>query len=255
MEAECTKKTRGRVGAVILAGGQGKRMNSTVQKQYMLLAGRPLLVYALEAFEQSPVDEIVLVTGAGEEDYVMREILAPHQITKVSAVVQGGKERYHSVYAGLLSLHDCDYVLIHDGARPLVDQGIIGRAIAGAVAEDACVVGMPVKDTIKVADSDDYAADTPDRSSLWQVQTPQAFAYPLIRSAYDALMADPALQAGITDDAMVVEKLAGNRIKLIEGSYENLKVTTPEDLVVAEALLKRRAAVSNSASNKKMFCN
>lgn len=229
---------RQKTGAVILAGGQGRRMNSQVQKQYMMLAGRPLIAYALEAFEHSPVDEIVLVTGAGEEGFVRREILGPAGFRKVKAVVAGGKERYHSVYEGLKALEGCGYVLIHDGARPLVTEEIILRAIRGAKEEGACVVGMPVKDTIKVSDGDGYAAATPDRTKLWQVQTPQAFSYPLVRGAYDALMADEALQAGVTDDAMVVENFTPRRVKLVEGSYVNLKVTTPEDLVLAEALIR-----------------
>jgi 2-C-methyl-D-erythritol 4-phosphate cytidylyltransferase len=227
-----------KIGAVILAGGQGRRMHSDVQKQYMMLAGRPLITYALQAFEESPVDEIVLVTGAGEESYVRREILEPFQIHRVCAVVPGGKERYHSVYEGLKMLPECDYVLIHDGARPLVDQEVIARAIDGALRYKACVAAMPVKDTVKVADGEQFAESTPDRSRLWQVQTPQAFSYSLIRSAYDCMMADSELQAGITDDAMVVESQTACRVKLVEGSYRNLKVTTPEDMILAEALLR-----------------
>lgn len=225
------------IGAVVLAGGQGKRMQSKVQKQYLLLSGKPLIVYALEAFEKSPVDKIVLVTGAGEEDYAQETIVNAYGFSKVSAVVAGGKERYHSVYEGLKQLEDCEYVLIHDGARPMVTEEIIGRAIAGARQYRACVVGMPVKDTIKMANEDEFAEITPDRSRLWQVQTPQAFSYELVRTAYDEIMADPALQSGITDDAMVVESRTDCKVKLIKGSYENLKVTTPEDLLLAEALL------------------
>ena len=206
-----------RIGAVILAGGRGSRMHSTIQKQYMLLNGRPLISYALEAFEQSCADELVLVTGAGEESYVREEILPVLGLTKLRAIVTGGKERYHSVYEGLKALQQCDYVLIHDGARPLVTEEIISRAAQAAVSDEACVVGMPVKDTIKVA-----------------------FSYPLVRGAYDRLMADETQQKGITDDAMVVEHLSGTKVRLVEGSYENLKVTTPEDLVLAEALLKKR---------------
>lgn len=231
-----------RTGAVVLAGGQGRRMHSAVQKQYMMLAGRPLILYALEAFENSPVDEIVLVVGAGEIEYVRKEILAGSGFKKITAVTEGGRERYHSVYEGLKKLTDCSYVLIHDGARPLVTREIIERAIAGAAACRACVVGMPVKDTIKVSDADGYAAATPDRSALWQIQTPQAFDYALVRGAYDEIMADEKLQAGITDDAMVVESRTSQKVKLIEGSYENLKVTTPEDIVLAEALLRHRLA-------------
>lgn len=246
-------KEQCRIGAVVLAGGQGKRMHSEVQKQYMELGGRPLITYALEAFEDSAVDVVVLVTGAGEEEYARTELVAAYGFSKVKAVVAGGRERYHSVYEGLKALASggscdgentghtgCDYVLIHDGARPLVTREMIARAIEGAKRYEACVAGMPVKDTIKIADGQSYAAGTPDRSCLWQIQTPQAFAYPLVRSAYDRLMGDESLQAGITDDAMVVESQTEHKVKLIEGSYENLKVTTPEDMVVAEALLARR---------------
>lgn len=234
------RKKRCRTGAVILAGGQGKRMHSEVQKQYLMLGGRPLITYALEAFENSGVDDVVLVTGAGEEAYARTELVEAYGCFKVKAVVAGGKERYHSVYEGLKALGGCDYVLIHDGARPLVTEAIIARAIDGAKQYEACVVGMPVKDTIKVADEQSYAAGTPDRTHLWQIQTPQAFAYPLVKAAYDRIMADERLQAGITDDAMVVESQTEHRVKLIEGSYENLKVTTPEDMVVAEAFLAVR---------------
>ena len=226
-----------RVGAVVLAGGQGRRMQSHVQKQYMMLGGRPLIVYALKAFEKSAVDEIVLVTGAGEEDYARQQIVDTYGIRKITAVVAGGKERYHSVYEGLKALKHCDYVLIHDGARPLVTEEIIQRAIDGAKDYQACVIGMPVKDTIKVSDDDGFAVSTPNRGYLWQIQTPQAFFYPLVRGAYDAVMSDPELQSGITDDAMVVESCTSCKVKLIEGSYENLKVTTPEDMILAEALL------------------
>ena len=229
-----------RTGAVVLAGGQGKRMQSKVQKQYLMLGGRPLITYALEAFENSRIDEVVLVAGAGEEEYARTEIVEAYGFSKVKAVVAGGKERYHSVYEGLKALKGCDYVLIHDGARPLVTEEIIMRAVEGAQQYEACVVGMPVKDTIKLADNQAFAAETPDRARLWQIQTPQAFAYPLIRDAYDRVMGDERLQVGITDDAMVVESQTDRKVKLIPGSYENLKVTTPEDLVIASALLAKR---------------
>ncbi len=233
-------KQKGRIGAVILAGGRGSRMGGRIQKQYMLLADRPMICYALEVFEHSQVDDLVLVTGRGEAEFVRREILADRNFKKLRTIVPGGAERYHSVYEGLKALEGCSHVLIHDGARPLVTEEIIERAIAGAKRYGACVVGMPVKDTIKVADDNGFAASTPDRSHLWQIQTPQAFSYDLIRSAYDRVMADEELQAGITDDAMVAETALGTSIRLIEGSYENLKITTPEDLTLAEALLKRR---------------
>lgn len=233
-----------RIGAVILAGGRGSRMHSDIQKQYMLLNDRPLIAYALEAFENSCADDLVLVTGAGESDFVNAHILPDLKLTKLRGIVTGGKERYHSVYEGLKVLRDCDYVLIHDGARPLVTEDIILRAARAAVQDGACVVGMPVKDTIKVSGSDGFAVSTPDRSSLWQIQTPQAFSYHLVRQAYDCMMEDPSLQKGITDDAMVVERFGHARVRLVQGSYENLKVTTPEDLILAETLLQRRHAAT-----------
>ena len=227
--------------AIVLAAGQGKRMHSKIQKQFMELDGMPVLCYSLRCFQESPlIRDVILVTG---EEYVFwckEEIVEKYGFTKVSAVVSGGKERYDSVYEGLRACKDTEYVLIHDGARPLVTDEIISRAAQAAVSDEACVVGMPVKDTIKIADAGGFAESTPDRSRLWQVQTPQAFSYPLVRGAYDRLMADETRQKGITDDAMVVEHLSGTKVRLVEGSYENLKVTTPEDLVLAEALLKKR---------------
>ena len=236
-------KTQGRIAAIVLAGGSGKRMGGSVPKQYRKLCGRPMITYSLEAFEKSEVDQVVLVTGREEVEYCRKEIVEKWGFQKVTAVVPGGKERYHSVYQGLKALKNCDYVLIHDGARPLLSQDIIERAISGAVEYEACVIGMPVKDTIKVADEGGFAVRTPDRGRLWQIQTPQAFAYELARRAYDRIMADETLQQGITDDAMVVERAEKIKVKLIPGSYENLKVTTPEDLYLAEALLARRMAV------------
>ena len=225
-----------RIGAVILAGGRGSRMHSAIQKQYMLLNGRPLISYALEAFEQSCADELVLVTGAGEESYVREEILPALGLTKLRAVVTGGKERYHSVYEGLKALQHCDYVLIHDGARPFIDHGIIERGLMAAAQTGASVTGMPSKDTVKIADEDGNVSETPDRSSVWIVQTPQIFQYPLIYGAYTSIRQKE--MTGITDDAMVAEHETGVKIRFSEGSYRNIKITTPEDLVVAEAFLK-----------------
>ncbi len=212
--------------------------NGCGRKQYMEVNGHPLLYYALKAFQNSAADRIVLVTGAGEEEFCRREIVEAYGFTKVSSIVSGGKERYHSVYEGLLAAEGSELVLIHDGARPCVTETIIKNAIHGARQYGACVIGMPVKDTIKEADSDGFAADTPDRSRLWAVQTPQAFSYELVRRAYDCLMEDESRQAGITDDAMVVETMTEHPVKLIRGSYENIKVTTPEDLILAAEFLK-----------------
>lgn len=228
-----------KIAAIVLAAGAGKRMNSAVHKQYMLLEGKPVLYYALKAFEESEVTEIILVVGAGEEEYCRTEIIEKYGIGKVRAVVQGGRERYHSVYAGLNAAQGADYVLIHDGVRPLVTADIIKRSIECVRTGQSCVVGMPVKDTIKILDNDGFAKETPDRRTLWQMQTPQTFPYQVIRAAYEKIIAED--DSTVTDDAMVLEKAAGQRVKVIEGGYQNLKITTPEDLLVASAYLKSKS--------------
>lgn len=225
-----------RCAAIVLAAGAGKRMNSSVRKQYMKLAGKPVLYYSLKAFEESPVSEIILVVGAGEIEYCRQEIIEKYSFTKVKTIVEGGKERYHSVFAGLEAVQAADYVLIHDGARPFVEDTMIRRSIKTVEQYNACVVGMPVKDTIKVISSDGFAESTPDRSRLWQIQTPQTFSYPLIYEAYQKVIANGA--DTVTDDAMVLERATGHKVKVIEGSYQNVKITTPEDLLVAEAFLE-----------------
>lgn len=227
------------VTAIVLAAGKGSRMETRVHKQYLELAGRPLICHALEAFEKSPVDRVILVSGAGEEEFCRREIAERYGFRKVAAVVPGGKERYHSVYEGLKAAKGSDIVLIHDGARPCVTGEIIRAAIDGAAACGACAVGMPVKDTIKIVDDQGDAEHTPDRSHMWMVQTPQAFSYGLIRKAYDRLFEETSRQRGITDDAMVVETMTRHKVRLIKGSYQNIKVTTPEDLEIAGIFLRK----------------
>ena len=173
--------------AIVLAAGSGKRMNSKVHKQYLIIQDRPVLYYSLKAFEDSAVDEIVLVVGKGEEKFCRKEIVDKYGISKVKAIVEGGKERYHSVFEGLKQTSDADYVLIHDGARPFVNQDIIRRCMQEVQKYQACVVGMPVKDTIKIADEEGYAKQTPDRKNVWMIQTPQTFSYALILEAYEGM--------------------------------------------------------------------
>ena len=197
-----------KITAVVLAAGAGKRMHSDVHKQYMMLAGRPVLFYALQAFAESAVTDIVVVVGAGEIDYCRKEIVEKYHIQKV-------------------------------GARPLVTADIISRSIACVREGDSCVVGMPVKDTIKVVGADGFAKETPERSSLWQVQTPQTFPYGRIRKAYEKVMAQG--DSAVTDDAMMLETAFGEQVRVIEGSYQNLKITTPEDIMAAELYLNRKS--------------
>lgn len=223
-----------KVTAIVLAGGSGKRMGGACKKQYMLLGGRPLLYYSLKTFQESCVDEIVLVTN--EAEYCREAIVQKHGLDKVAKIVPGGEERYHSVYAGLLAAEECSYVLIHDGARPFVTKDMIDNSLAEARNCQACILGMPVKDTIKIADKDGFAEHTPKRERVWQIQTPQTFFYPLILKSYQKILKERP--EGITDDAMAVEYGGCARVKLIQGSYENIKITTPEDMKIAEMFLK-----------------
>lgn len=232
-----------KIAAVCLAAGQGKRMESKIQKQYLLIQDKPVLYYALKAFQDSPVQEVILVVGAGEEEYCRKEIVDAYGFTKVKAIVTGGKERYHSVFHGLQAVTEADYVLIHDGARPFLTQEIIARCMEGAKEYKACVAGMPVKDTIKLADDEQNIESTPQRSKVWMIQTPQAFDYALIKDAYTILIEqeNQGIQTAIpvTDDAMVVEYFMNQKVHLVYGSYENIKITTPEDMRIAEAFLKK----------------
>lgn len=227
--------------AVILAAGQGKRMGSNIQKQYMDLCGKPVLYYTLLAFEKSDViDNIILVTGKEEKYWVKEEIVDRYGFKKVSEITEGGKERYDSVWNALQiiererELEDC-FVFIHDGARPFVDGEILHRAFTEVKKSHSCVVGMPVKDTIKIVNEKLEAGVTPDRKKMWMVQTPQVFSAPLIVEAYRKMMG--VEHRHVTDDAMAVEMMMNHPVKMVEGSYRNIKITTPEDLCIAEAFL------------------
>lgn len=223
--------------AIVLAAGQGKRMHSKIQKQFLEIGGKPVLYYSLRCFQDSPlIDDIILVTGEDALSYCRSEIVDRYGFTKVSRIVQGGKERYDSVYAGLLACEDTDYVLIHDGARPFITEEILRRGMEGVKETGACVIGMPSKDTVKLSDAAGFVSETPDRKTVWTIQTPQIFSYNLIKSVHDSIRRKDMSQ--ITDDAMVVEQESGTRIRLVEGSYMNLKITTPEDLDVAEIFLQ-----------------
>lgn len=227
--------------AIVLAAGSGSRMKSNVKKQYMMLQGKPVLCYSLDAFQKcSRIDEIVLVCGENEMEQCRTQIVDAYGFTKVRHIVAGGAERYHSVYEGLKAAEDCDYVLIHDGARPFVDQKVLARILDDLPDSRASVAGMPVKDTIKMSDENQMVDCTLPREKLWMIQTPQSFAYELIRKAYDTLAEKGTQGLKITDDAMVAEYIGHFPVKLIEGSYENIKITTPDDLALAEVILHRR---------------
>lgn len=234
---------RKKTTAIVLAAGQGKRMQSNIQKQYMLLEEKPILYYCLKTFQDSFIDQIVLVVGADEQEYCQKEIVEKYGFDKVAAVAEGGKERYHSVANGIKAITwENDIVFIHDGARPFVTEEILKRAYDEVKESHACVVGMPVKDTVKIVDNNRKVVNTPNRADVWQIQTPQVFEMPLITDAYDKLIQqeDALLKQNvmITDDAMVVEYFSNVSIKLVEGSYQNIKITTPEDLDIAKTFLR-----------------
>ena len=223
--------------AIVLAAGQGKRMHSKVQKQFLEIRQKPVVYYSLHCFQESPrIQEIILVTSKEMIPYCEKEIVEKYGFGKVTRIVEGGKERYDSVYAGLKACKDTDFVFIHDGARPFITVEMVERGYQAVVKTGACVLGMPSKDTVKLADEEGYIKETPDRKIVWNVQTPQIFSYKLICTAYESIQQKD--MSHVTDDAMVVEQETGTRILLVEGSYQNIKITTPEDLAVAEAFLQ-----------------
>lgn len=218
--------------AVLLAAGQGRRMNSPVQKQYLLIKGKPLLYYSLKAFQDAEwIDGIVLVVGKGEISYCRQEIIEKYGFSKVTSIVEGGKERSDSVYCGLQAIEHCEYVYIHDGARPFIDRDTLLRLQDGVEQFGACVAAVPAKDTIKLADTSQWVLETPDRDKVWIIQTPQVFTYFLVKKAYEAFL---SRGGHVTDDAMVVERFGHHPVKLVMGDYKNIKITTPEDLKIAE---------------------
>lgn len=218
-----------KVVAIIPAAGQGSRMGASVSKVYIDVLGRPLLAYTLDKFQRhSLIADIIILTRESEQEYCQKEIVEKYGFSKVKKIVVGGAERQDSVSLGLAALEDdASLVLIHDGARPLISEDIISRSIEAALTKGAVAVGMPVKDTIKVVDEQGIVQSTPERQTLWAVQTPQVFQRDIIDKAYQQATLHNRVA---TDDASLVEQ-AGGQVVMIQGSYENIKVTTPEDLV------------------------
>jgi len=228
---------KNKIVAIVLAAGTGSRMKSAQKKQFMDLCGYPLIYYALQVFEHSSqVDEVIIVTGREDISYCHKEIVERYGFHKVKSIVAGGEERYLSVYEGLKAVTNAKYVLIHDGARPFIQQKHIDEIVQSLEHGDACILGMPVKDTIKKADVNQYVQETPDRKDLWTIQTPQAFPYQVIKEAYKRAIQEKI--EAITDDAMVLEKTFQIPVKILKGGYYNIKVTTPEDLQIAEVFVK-----------------
>lgn len=221
-----------RAAAIIAAAGESRRM-AGIDKMLAPVAGKPVLAWAVEPFERAAaIQSIVLVLRADLLEQG-RRLAQERRWRKVVAVTPGGARRQDSVKAGLDALPPCDWVLVHDGARPCVTEAMIGRGLEAAQATGAAIAAVPAKDTIKVVGSDHVVCETPDRSALWLVQTPQVFRYDILRDACARPSGD------VTDDASLVEQ-AGHRVRVFMGAYENIKVTTPEDLALAELFLRGR---------------
>ena len=223
--------------AIIPAGGAGRRMGGGVPKQFLPLAGVPVLVHTLRAFQRSPIiDEIFLVVPEGDMAAVRRDFVEGHGLSKVTAVIAGGTERQDSVANALMQVRDVHgIVLVHDGVRPFVSGELIGRVVAAADQHGAAAAGVPVRDTVKSVSTSGEVVKTVEREGLWLTQTPQAFRGQLIRAAYEK-----AAQDGFsgTDDSSLVERM-GVSVRMIPGDHDNIKLTTPEDLALGAIILRR----------------
>lgn len=227
-----------KTAAVVLSGGSGKRMGADRPKQYLDLCGYPVIYYSLKAFEDSFIDEIVLVCAAGDEEMCQNDIEDKYGFKKIKSIVCGGRERYHSVMNGVNAVSaDADYIFIHDGARPFISRAVLEGVLEDVKKYGASIVSVPAKDTVKLADEEAFVNATPPRKSVWQMQTPQVFDAGLIRKAYGRLAEEEerllAQGVEISDDAMIVELLTDTRVHLFKGEYTNIKITTPEDLAYA----------------------
>ena len=217
-----------------MAAGRGERMGG-VDKIFAPIAGRPLLKWVIEAFERSSVvDDIVIVLHEINLDQG-KKLVTEGKYSKVRDVCLGGRRRQDSVARGLERLQGCDWVMIHDGARPCVTPELIERGLKEAKESGAAIAAVPAKDTVKIVGPDRIIEDTPNRELLWMAQTPQVFRLDLLSGAYQESSSD------VTDDAVLVESL-GNRVKVYMGSYDNIKVTTPGDLALAEVIILQRAS-------------
>ena len=223
------------VSVIIASAGMSNRIGSKMNKQFLLIGGKPILAHTIEKFEKMDlIDEIIIVSKEEEIDYCKREIVNKFGFKKVSNIVRGGKERQDSIYNGILALNQkSNIVLSHDGARPFVKIEDIENVIKEVYLKDAAILAVPVKDTIKIVK--DGAVDiTPYRPLLWAAQTPQGFKKELLQEAYRKARRDEVVS---TDDSSLVERL-GREVKIVMGSYENIKITTPEDLILGESLFR-----------------
>jgi len=231
-----------RFAAVVLAAGSGKRMGINTPKQFLEMNGKPLLYYCLKTFQESFIDEIVIVCRNEDFEYVKTDIVERYSFDKIKSIVFGGRERYHSVAAGLEALDGFDFVMIHDGARPFVSQEVLENAYQVVSKKGSAIAAVPAKDTVKIVDEDMSVSQTPNRSSVYLMQTPQTFDFDCIKNCYRELlkMEEKVISEGvvITDDAMVMEYFGNRKVYLSAGDYKNIKITTPEDLAIAAVYME-----------------
>lgn len=214
--------------AIILASGNGKRMNSTVPKQYMLLNGETVLFYTVEQFQKSKyIDEIIIVTRAEDIEFCQNE----YKQSKISHIVAGGAERYDSVMKGLMAMDEEGYVFIHDGARPCVSQESIEKLYMDVKKYKNAILAVPTKDTVRITDDNQNCILTPERKNVWLIQTPQVFDKRIIKEAYNSFV-QIGTEKTITDDAMIFEEFTEYSLHITEGEYKNIKLTTMEDLEI-----------------------
>ncbi|MCH1626108.1 2-C-methyl-D-erythritol 4-phosphate cytidylyltransferase [Fredinandcohnia quinoae] len=220
---------------VIPAAGQGKRMNAGKNKQFIKLQSKPVIVHTLKIFEEDPHCNGIILVINKDEQIEFEDLVKSYKIQKVISIVQGGSERQHSVYNGLKKVTDSEIVLVHDGARPFVKTTLIHELVQTAMETGAAVLAVPVKDTIKRASANLIVNETVERSGLWAIQTPQAFHVSILQHAHELALRDDYLG---TDDASLVERIP-KQVAIVEGEYTNIKLTTPDDLLFAEAILQR----------------
>lgn len=234
-----------KVVALIVAAGRGSRMGAKESKPYLVLSGKPILAHTLSEFERcSLIDETVLIVAGNEIEHARVSIVENFGFKKIGKIISGGQQRQDSVWEGLKALrNDYDLVIIHDGVRPFVSQEILEQSIQLTASCGAAIVAVPVKDTIKIASKQKVVIETLDRSKVWAVQTPQTFKHDILKRAFEKAFEDGFYG---TDDASLVERM-GVKVEIIPGSYENIKITTPEDLTLGEAVLRRRASMMHDA--------
>lgn len=220
---------------VIVSAGRGSRMKADINKQFLKLRDKEVIAHTMDKFYNNKnIEEIVVAVREDEAEFFRENIIEKYGYKNIK-IAFGGNERQDSVYNGLKMVDkSCEIVLIHDGARPFISNEIIDNSIESAKVDKCVIVGVPVKDTIKVIDENNNVCDTPNRSSLWSIQTPQVFDYSLIMKAHKKAKEDNYYG---TDDSMLMEYF-GHKVKVVEGSYNNIKITTPEDLKIGEEILR-----------------